>query len=102
MAASIPPDPAPLERAGLIPPPGLVPLIRRASWRISSLSILNLRVLSGMPSARDVAVTFQDDFSSAHDEVALEGRERPLEQIRRRLILCIEFRHAARRADPRR
>ena len=42
-----------------------LPRILRASSRISSLSILNLSVLSGMPRARDVAVTFQEDFSSA-------------------------------------
>ena len=42
-----------------------LPRIFRASSRISSRSILNLSVLSGMPSARAVAVTFQPPFSSA-------------------------------------
>src|SRR6185503_14692895 len=39
------------------------PRIFFASSRISSRSILNFKVLRGMPSARAVAVTFQLDFS---------------------------------------
>src|SRR3979409_1505461 len=42
-----------------------LPRILRASSRISSRSILNFNVLSGMPSARAVPVTFHPDFSSA-------------------------------------
>ena len=59
-----------------------MPRIFRASSRISSLSILNLSVLSGMPSDRAVAVTFQADFSSARTmKLRSNVGHGPIEQV---------------------